>query len=47
MKSKNFKRVAILFFSLALISMSLTSCHRYGCPNKITDSDTTEQVENC
>lgn len=46
MKSLRIKKFLALFALVAFISVSLSSCHRYGCPNQISKVEQPEQ-EQC
>jgi len=46
MNNKTFKKFGVLLALVAFLSVSLTSCHRYGCPNQISKADI-ELEENC
>jgi len=46
MKSLRFKKFAALIALVAFMSVTLSSCHRYGCPNKISKVEQ-PQEEQC
>lgn len=48
MYKKNIKKWSALLMLVAFISVSLSSCHRYGCPNQIqNDQEISEQDTHC
>jgi len=45
MNINNVKKWGALIMLAAFISVSLTSCHRYGCPNQIQNDQQVEQQD--
>jgi len=44
--SKKIKNLAVMVALVAFISVTLSSCHKTGCPNQITKADI-ELDESC
>lgn len=47
MKMKSIKKVFALIALVAFISVSLSSCHRYGCPGQVHQDVEVTQDEKC
>jgi len=47
MKMKLIKKVFALVALVAFISVSLSSCHRYGCPGQVQNDVEITQNEKC
>jgi len=48
MKKNSLKKFSALLMLVAFISVSLSSCHRYGCPNQIqNDQEVSQQDTHC
>ena len=39
------KHIKILSLGMAFLLLSLTACHKQGCPGKITDTETDTKIE--
>jgi len=44
---KSVKKVFALLALVAFISVSLSSCHRYGCPGQVQQDAEVTQTEKC
>jgi len=44
--NKKIKNISVMIALVAFLSVSLSSCHRTGCPNQITKADI-ELDESC
>ena len=45
MKTRKFKKLGMALVAMAFICVTLSSCHRHGCPNQITQVE--QQAEKC
>lgn len=39
------KQMRLLSLGMAILLLSMTACHKQGCPGKITDLDTDTKIE--
>jgi len=47
MNNKKVRKAFALLALVAFISVSLSSCHRYGCPNQLHNDQEVTQDEHC